>query len=51
MKQVFFTVIFCLFVLVSNGQNKLYTLEAVIDYALQHNYNHQHSNSKQSFKY
>ena len=51
MKQVFFTVIFCLFVLVSNGQNKLYSLEAVIDYALQHNYNHQKNQLEKSITY
>lgn len=51
MKQIFITIVICLTAQVSYSQKNVFTLEAVIDYALQHNYNHQKNQLEKSITY
>lgn len=51
MKQVFITIVFGFIAQQGIAQNQVYTLEAVIDYALQHNYNHQKNQLEKSITY
>jgi outer membrane protein len=51
MKQVFITIVLSLFTQAGMGQNKVYTLEAAIDFALKHNYNHQKNQLEKSITY
>jgi outer membrane protein TolC len=51
MKQVFITIVLSLFTQAGIGQNKVYTLEAAIDFALKHNYNHQKNQLEKSITY